>query len=502
MKSLKNFSTVVVALAFVFSACEKNVPDQIFDEDAVDMSIKGYAKLDPYVDEGLGTAFTWGAITASDFAKGKTPPFNNWLKALSEKDGGVYVYRTPAKDSRVQWHLNVWQGGADYLNGLSKQTFGNGNDPVWIWFDAAELAELDYKMGDEASITVLVRYRASNNVAFKFNLKTAALWCKYFGPISLDFVWNENAVLYELIKGTKIYQDLGEITQVRVQDAELPPPPRTVCVTVEGLNGIVIEKCHAVEIPGDCVDVPLSDFDEYKAQVQAGLAPNQTVIGWAVKGKKEVWDGKVCDDITIVPIIETCITVTVKADGKVDEIPLCETGYGEIVCPMVDLDLDKYLPIFDDRYYELKYHWTWKNGELFEGTFPFRSCDDLVFVLEYVLLPKITAISWNTGTINPSTAYQKHVNGITIGGIIMDCNESGDANRVTLEDFANRKSTLNKIFTVKAITAFGDRGRDILIGYAEFDGVKWTEYEATIRVENWGGNTQTIGLPITLDLVK
>jgi len=123
-----------VALGFLFSACSKDSTPATVEDDVFDASIKGYAKLDPETPEGKDLwVFNWNAITASDFAKGKTPPFNNWEKPLGK---GVYVYRVPAGNTSINAGVTkAVGGGATYLESLTKQQFGNGNDPVWIWFD-------------------------------------------------------------------------------------------------------------------------------------------------------------------------------------------------------------------------------------------------------------------------------------------------------------------------------------------------------------------------------
>jgi len=199
---------VLVALAFAFTTCNKDSSPVGDDEDAFDASIKGFYKLDPSSDDGYGIPFKWNSITASDFAKGKTPPFNNWEKPLGK---GVYVYRTPAGDPG-NINAAAKAGGGAALEDMyadKKQQFGNGNDPVWIWFDFDEINKMVWnsKIKDVnllTSITVLVRYKASNNVAFEFNLFLSALYCKVFGPISLgcETIGKPN---------------LGDVTQVRLE---------------------------------------------------------------------------------------------------------------------------------------------------------------------------------------------------------------------------------------------------------------------------------------------
>jgi len=132
---MKKFVSFLVALALVvgFSACEKEASEVLDD---FDVNIKGSVVMELQDQEGYITAYTWGGITASEFAKGQTPPFNNWTKLLGD---GIAVYRSPKK-VEDGWKQDLIDQGIKFLTGQDKpnQFFGNGKDPVWLWFDAED----------------------------------------------------------------------------------------------------------------------------------------------------------------------------------------------------------------------------------------------------------------------------------------------------------------------------------------------------------------------------
>jgi hypothetical protein len=198
------------------------------------VSLKGFAKLDDDED-GTGVAFSWNAISASDFAKGKTPPFNNWARPFDE---GIYIYRSTAADGLKSQIATIdWNE--------KNKVFGNGNDPVWMWFDKAEIDKGAYPKG--STFAIMVRYKASNNVLIVFDVWEAAKYCAKKGPISLDYQALGN-------------KDLGAVTQVRIQDMEVPKPPKTIIITVIDPDGNPTSFPKTGNEGEDCVNVSTTDF--------------------------------------------------------------------------------------------------------------------------------------------------------------------------------------------------------------------------------------------------
>jgi len=258
--------SMIVALAFIFSACDRE-PSENWDEI---VNIKGYVKLNPE-DGGNGDeiAFKWNSITASDFAQFPTPPFNNFQKILGT---GITVFR-----SKTELALPI----ANFY--LGNVTQGNGNDPVYLWFD--KLAE-----GDEDGIFYLaVRYRASNNVIFAFNVEACAKWCAKNGPISLQ--WKDFTEF-----------NLGDIVQVRVGKFEaIPVEPLCVEVTV-----LLPQGNEVIELCSDNNDCPLLTQPMIEDYINPGKG--QSFVGWVyADGKPFTFaDGSaaVCENITIKPVYE------------------------------------------------------------------------------------------------------------------------------------------------------------------------------------------------------
>ena len=330
MKSLK-FISAVVALALMFSACSKNVPDQLFDED-MNITVKGYEQLKPFEDPEQSIAFSWNSITASDFAKGVTPPFNNWAKPLGE---GVVVFRVkPNGENTLRYglkNLMAGQTGAAYLESMlstEKQLFGNGNDPVLIWFDPVEIGKqlLKGEIGLDASMTVLVRYRASNNVAFNFNLAKACLYCLFRGPISLDC---------EAIG----HPNLGEVTQVRLQPVETGSKRTEVKVCINDQYGVLI-GCFDMSKEEGCPSLEKKDILDYfnieELEALLTLSDNQSINHWVVveTGKTFDFPYEVCRNITLQPVIKTVVQACVEhVDDSCFPLP---PGIGE--CPVLTWD--------------------------------------------------------------------------------------------------------------------------------------------------------------------
>ena len=172
MKKLSFFS-VAVALVFMFSACDKSVPDQIVDEDLGVSGVKTYK----WVDEGnklVGYYYMYNQVSASDFAhfeSGGTQFNNGGTKAkgweIPGTEGKILLYRD-----------------------------GNGNGPVYIKFlEGAEAL----KAGDDydCDYAIGVRFKASLNAVYMFNIDACVAYAINDGWMELDV------------------KDHGPITQIR-----------------------------------------------------------------------------------------------------------------------------------------------------------------------------------------------------------------------------------------------------------------------------------------------
>ena len=220
MSKVKFLSVCVLALAFMVGACDKDspAPDVAGGDDGA-MSVKGYEKLQPYGEYkgvpgllGEDIAYSFNSIPAAEFAKFPTPPFNNFEKPLGK---GVTVFRSKGNLEELYFDVGDegWSWKPNYPDNVDKQLFGNGNDPVYLWFD------FDAERDEKGLFYVAVRYRASNNVVFAFNVEFCALWCNMNGPISLDL--------------DKVYggiYNVGEITQVRLGYFEAEVAPKAYAI--------------------------------------------------------------------------------------------------------------------------------------------------------------------------------------------------------------------------------------------------------------------------------
>ena len=164
----------MVALAMVFSACNKDTPNQNLDEG---VNIKGFMKLNPYDDKGDGgdVAYWWNSIYAADFAKGITPAFNNFEQYLCN---AVTIFRAPEGEElrAVRTASQIDQGWYSGPNNA------NGNGNVYLLFEDKS-CDIDLN----GIFYLMVRYKASNNVAFAFDLLTCIKYCAKNGPISLQW---------------------------------------------------------------------------------------------------------------------------------------------------------------------------------------------------------------------------------------------------------------------------------------------------------------------------
>ena len=334
---MKKLFSGLVLVALLFSACNKESAPAAAGDDVFDANLKGYASLvrdgivDLYDVQFTDLAFTWNAITASDFAHGKTPPFNNWEKPIGD---GVYVYRVPAKEADKGFKsicMSEAGAGLQALYDKKKQNFGNGNDPVWIWFDKAEIDALELVSTEDCapSLTVLVRYRSSNNVAFKFNILEAAEWCATEGPISLDFQWT----VYSGVYGVVPVVDLGEITQVRIEDPDYCGGKEKweLCAEYSDWDPFCVEY-------EDCTTIPVTDFKGLIKAIEDELADNQEIGGWVFTDTGETFEfdvTEVCYARSIEPVIITWRCVTVVINGV--ETKECFSGDDDCSEAYVDL---------------------------------------------------------------------------------------------------------------------------------------------------------------------
>jgi hypothetical protein len=398
---------VVVALVIGFSACEReDAPEAVEVEDIFDASLKGFTKLDG--DDGKDLiVFKWNAITASEFAKGKTPPFNNWAKAV---DAGVYLFRSNGKT----------MPSAEAIKSEDKKALGNGNDPAYIWFDLAEITKAaeSWKALLTSELTVLVRYKSSNNVAITFNVFAAATWCKLFGPISLQC---------ETLGRT----NLGDVTQIRIEDLKEPLPPGEVKVIVIMPDGEEKEIFGKEEEEG-CPIVYLTDIEKYFEGVNLneyfGLADNQKVVGWeAVEG--EFGKAK-CGEFKVKPIIETtnCISVT---DPLGETFPLCEID----ACPV--LTWEKFATEFDIPAYEAALAEEDKilvgfyiNGKLFGEGDEVESCDDITVVAKTADFCGWKVANAKGDCISGLASFTADIYGVDFTLLKKYCNEDGEYERV------------------------------------------------------------------------
>ena len=317
---MKKFFSGFMLVALLFSACNKDGSPANGDE-VFDANLKGYAKLNPNTDKGDSgygledaIAFEWNAITASTFAQGKTPPFNNWEKPIGD---GVYVYRT--KEADAGFYNVVMNGGGAALQAKyndKKQDFGNGNDPVYIWFDKDEIDALELVTNEKddcsPSLTVLVRFRSSNNVAFKFFILDAAAWCAENGPISLDFKWTKYAE--SLVGGYTTENDLGEITQVRIEDPTYCKKKDPFKLCFENSDGDPVCPDDPFE---DCLFLSAEDIFDYYESITGETLDVNKQYKWVIVSEDPDLDGtyfeggEICDNIILKPEL-VCNTYTVE----------------------------------------------------------------------------------------------------------------------------------------------------------------------------------------------
>ena len=173
MTKIKFFS-VVVALAFVFGACNKDATDQIVNEDPVSTSgVKKFVWADPDQTQVL---YSYGQVSASVFAhfpSGGTQ-FNNEKMYAPPRTQGVFLTRDP-KDS------------------------GNGWVRILFTEDALKMVEAGY----DCEYSIGVRFKGSLNAVWSFNIRACVEYCK--NATGLD---KEYGILID--GGT-----MGAVTQIR-----------------------------------------------------------------------------------------------------------------------------------------------------------------------------------------------------------------------------------------------------------------------------------------------
>ena len=317
MKS--KFLSVFVALAVMLSACDKDSPAPVAGEDDVAVEVKGFQKLGGASGEAI--AYSWNGITASDFASLPTPPFNNFQKVLGT---GITVFRSSSA-------LKLPMADFD----LDKVKLGNGNDPVYLWFDesALENEHIILKDDEVAVFYVGVRYKASNNVIFEFDVEYCIEYCAENGPISLQ--WTDFTEV-----------NLGDITQVRIgpivpKPVKEPRPPKQpkepkeqVCIKVFiELPTEILERpvCGPDDGKGTCPSVSLGDLKVS----EINLGPYKKIVGWLNKETNRPFENnRYCKDVTLIPVIRDVLIVTIldETGKKMGE----ETIVSEdALCPVV-----------------------------------------------------------------------------------------------------------------------------------------------------------------------
>jgi len=159
-----NYFYLYLALALIFSACDKAVPDQIVDENM--MGKKSFV----WVGNDLAKeylSFSYVPISASAFSNYGGKPFNNGCEETANK--GIKLCRDP-------------------------QNKGNGNVTVFFGPEAmgvdGKYANCEYKLA--------VKYKGSLNAEWTFNVKACVDYCAKNGPISLY-----------------VGEKMGSVTQVR-----------------------------------------------------------------------------------------------------------------------------------------------------------------------------------------------------------------------------------------------------------------------------------------------
>ena len=157
-----NFFYLLV-LAFIFSACDKEVLDQIVDENLFGQKAFVWVNNDS-VKENL---FIYVPIPASMFYKYGGKLFNNGCEETAYQ--GIKICRNPEN---------------------------NGNGNVTVFFGPEALG-VDRQYAN-CEYSLAVKYKGSLNAVWVFNVKACVEYCDKHGPISLNY-------------GEK----MGAVTQVR-----------------------------------------------------------------------------------------------------------------------------------------------------------------------------------------------------------------------------------------------------------------------------------------------
>jgi len=324
------FFYAVVALMVMFSACNKDSFTPVAGEDDVTVEVKGFQKLGDASGEHGDIAFSWNGITASDFASLPTPPFNNFQQLLGT---GITVFR--------------WVGEVPKTPDFSdpKQKFGNGNDPVYLWFtDDAALNENNKVNKDEVLVFYLgVRYKAGNNVIFEFDVENCIQWCADNGPISLQ--WKDFTDV-----------NLGDVTQVRIgpvmpkikpdkpnpcPDGDCPTPPQPdppcVLVTIQGIGDLSVFCSENKSCPLVTAEMVTKKFLEEYGELDLDES-QEKFFGWLYLDGKPFVSRQVCEDLTLITDIRKFVIVTVVDEkGNTQSTETIVSNNGN--CPRLTADM-------------------------------------------------------------------------------------------------------------------------------------------------------------------
>jgi len=147
MKKLSFFS-VIVALTFMFGACNKSVSDQIEDE-GLTVGTKSFVWADSPTKGYKAYLYSYGQVTASDFAHFESggTQFNNGTD-----------FPVPGTNGSIT---------------LSR--YDNGNGPVYIHFSPDALKLL--KDGEDCDYSIGVRFKGSLNAVWTFNIFNSVMYC-------------------------------------------------------------------------------------------------------------------------------------------------------------------------------------------------------------------------------------------------------------------------------------------------------------------------------------
>jgi len=161
-------------MALFFSACDKEVSDQIVDEYL--MGKKAFFWVDD--DHAKEYLYAYALIPATVFSYYGGKLFNNECEETAYK--GITICRN---------------------------TKNNGNEKVAISF-GPEALDADEKHAI-SEYNLAVRYKGFTNTVWNFNVKACVKYCTKFGPISLDAGENMGIVTQVRYDGKGAYNLKG-----------------------------------------------------------------------------------------------------------------------------------------------------------------------------------------------------------------------------------------------------------------------------------------------------